>query len=654
MASALEVTSTLKFLPKTRRAITLHKGLFNNNRLFSSSSAGINVIVPKVKDNSANASRSFSSSTKYRSNLFSYNKEIQGGSGPLFRRRNVYMNGALIGQAKSYSGSGNASTNIVESPFGDVNIPEQTLPQTIWKDMNEWSDMPIITCGSTGRSYKYSEGRFISHSFGSGLLSTLKLKKGDVVGLLMPNIPEYVFAIHGALEAGLVVTFVNPLYTTGEVKRQFENAEVKCCVTIPQLAEITKAVAPTLRNYKGTVIVGGGETDPSRKIFDFKTFILTQRGDAPFPKISPDDVALLPYSSGTTGMPKGVQLTHKNCVVNLEQCKHKSLVNHVPTAGNYQEKVLSVLPFFHIYGFNGILNTIMIYGMHMITLPKFTPEMYLEAVIKYRPTVLFVVPSLLMFLATHPAVKSEHLSSIKEVTCGAAPASKALLDKFRDKIGRGDNIDIRQGYGMTETSPCTLLSPHNMPASKVGSCGQLVKGTKAQIVSLTTGESLGPQQSGELWVKGPQIMKGYLKNEEATKETITEDGWLKTGDVAYYDEDGYFFIVDRTKELIKVKGNQVSPTELESIVLQIPGVADVAVVGIPDILSGELPRAFVVRKARATLTENDITSFVEPRVVAYKRLTGGVRFLDVIPRNPAGKVLRNELKVFGEKAPQQE
>ncbi|RZF44911.1 hypothetical protein LSTR_LSTR010074 [Laodelphax striatellus] len=550
----------------------------------------------------------------------------------------MYMNGALIGmngQAKSYSGSGNASTNIVESPFGDVNIPEQTLPQTIWKDMNEWSDMPIITCGSTGRSYKYSEGRFISHSFGSGLLSTLKLKKGDVVGLLMPNIPEYVFAIHGALEAGLVVTFVNPLYTTGEVKRQFENAEVKCCVTIPQLAEITKAVAPTLRNYKGTVIVGGGETDPSRKIFDFKTFILTQRGDAPFPKISPDDVALLPYSSGTTGMPKGVQLTHKNCVVNLEQCKHKSLVNHVPTAGNYQEKVLSVLPFFHIYGFNGILNTIMIYGMHMITLPKFTPEMYLEAVIKYRLKL---------------NLNSGHL---QQIYVTKIPFSQLKLNLFRQ------NYTIRlqhfhQCYGMTETSPCTLLSPHNMPASKVGSCGQLVKGTKAQIVSLTTGESLGPQQSGELWVKGPQIMKGYLKNEEATKETITEDGWLKTGDVAYYDEDGYFFIVDRTKELIKVKGNQVSPTELESIVLQIPGVADVAVVGIPDILSGELPRAFVVRKARATLTENDITSFVEPRVVAYKRLTGGVRFLDVIPRNPAGKVLRNELKVFGEKAPQQD
>ncbi|XP_075233966.1 uncharacterized protein LOC142331766 [Lycorma delicatula] len=606
----------------------------------------------KITTKGSLTSRNLSSilTKKYNTNLNYTNNKRNSNilvKSVILPKSNVLSN---LKQCRYYSAS---QDYVLESLYGDVEIPNLTLPEMVWRNVEEWSEKPMITCGSTGRSYKYSEGRFITKSFGSALLSTTRLKKGDVIGLLMPNIPEYVFAIHGALEAGLLVTFVNPLYTVGEVKRQFENADVKCCVTIPQLLETANAVAQSLPKYKATIVVGGNDNDPKNKIYDFKTFILTQRGEIPFPKVSPDDIALLPYSSGTTGMPKGVQLTHKNCVVNIEQNNHPAFVDHIPTSDTYQERVLSVLPFFHIYGFNGILSTVLFHGMHMITLPKFTPELYIECVIKYKPTFLFVVPSLLLFLASHPAVKTEYLSSIKQITCGAAPATKGLIDKFKEKLGRKD-LDIRQGYGMTETSPVTLFSPCKMPENKIGSTGQLVKGTKARIVSLTTGENLPPHKSGELWVKGPQVMAGYLKNEKATKETIDEDGWLHTGDVAYYDEDGYFYIVDRTKELIKVKGNQVSPTELENLVMQIPGVADVAVVGIPDVLSGELPRAFVVRKPGSNVKESDIIAFVEPKVVPYKQLAGGVRFLDIIPRNPAGKVLRNELKVFGEKVPKSE
>ncbi|XP_046664732.1 4-coumarate--CoA ligase-like [Homalodisca vitripennis] len=534
---------------------------------------------------------------------------------------------------------------IVESPLGPVNVPDMSLPAYIWKDFEEWSDKPAVTCGSSGRSYTFGEARFISHAFAIALLQRLQLKKGDVVGVLMPNIPEYVFAIYGAMEAGLAVTFVNPLYTTGEILRQFENAGVKCCITIPQLFPVSEAIGPKLKNYKGTIVVGG-ETDQRNRVFGFKDIVTSAKPNVLLPEVDPNEVALLPYSSGTTGMPKGVMLSHRNCVANLCQCNHPALVNHVPTSDSYQERILSVLPFFHIYGFNGILNTSLSYGMHMISIPKFTPESYIECVLKYKPTVLFVVPSLLLFLASHPAVKSEHLASIKEVTCGAAPATKSLMDKFLEKVARTD-INIRQGYGMTETSPVTLFTPNNMPESKSGSTGQLVLGTRAKIVSLKTGENLPPHGSGELCVQGPQVMIGYLNNEQATKETIDEEGWLHTGDVAYYDEDGYFYIVDRTKELIKVKGNQVSPTELESIIMQMPGVADCAVVGIPDILSGEIPRAFVVLRPGHHLTESEVCSFLEPKVAPYKKLAGGVRFLDVIPRNPAGKVLRDELKVFG-------
>lgn len=523
-----------------------------------------------------------------------------------------------------------------------------SLPQQVFADVGQWKEKPMITCGATGRSYKYGEGRVLCQNFAKSLLTKVGLKPGEVVGILMPNIPEYVIAIHGALEAGLTVTVVNPLYTVGEIKRQFENAEVSCVITIEQFVPLAQGAVEGLKGYKGHIVVGG-DSAPEKKVFGLKELIMEGFSlDTPLPKVSADDIALLPYSSGTTGMPKGVKLTHKNCAVNLEQCKHPDFVNHTPTSETEQERVLSVLPFFHTYGFNGILNTALMYGMHMITIPKFTPEAYIECVLKYKPTILFVVPSLLLFLASHPAVTAETLSSIKEVTSGAAPGPKSLIDKFKYKLGR-DNVSIRQGYGMSETSPCTTLTPWNLPASKLGSVGQLVKGTQARIVSLTTKEDLDAHQSGELYVRGPQVMAGYLKNDEATKETIDVEGWLHTGDVAYYDEDHYFFIVDRTKELIKVKGNQVSPTELESIIMQIQGVADAAVVGIPDILSGEIPRAFVVRRPGSTVTEEDIIQHVEPKVAAYKKLAGGVRFLDMIPRNPAGKVLRNELKVFGNK-----
>ncbi|XP_060836178.1 uncharacterized protein LOC132918865 [Rhopalosiphum padi] len=554
----------------------------------------------------------------------------------------VRMFGATSSRSTPSSSTGPI---ILESPFGTVNPVDLTLPDYIWRNVDKWEDKPMITCGSSGRSYTYGEGRMICRLFASTLISKLGLKKGDVVGLLLPNLPEYVFAIHGALEAGLVVTFVNPLYTAMEVRRQFENAGVKLCMTISLLLPVIQEVSPGLKDYVGTIVFGGEEVaNEKARVYDFKTIVSGQSPDE-LPESFPHEVALLPYSSGTTGLPKGVMLTHRNCAINLEQCTNKDLISYEPTTDTYQERVLSVLPFFHIYGFNGILNGVLSHGLHMITIPKFTPESYIECVLKYKPTFLFVVPSLLLFLASHPSVKPEHLSSIKEITCGAAPASKGLIDNFLLKAQK--DIRIRQGYGMTESSPVSLYTRVILPENKTGSTGQLVLSTQARVVSLTDGCDLGPHKSGELLIKGPQVMAGYLNNEKATKETVDEDGWLHTGDVVYYDEEEYFYVVDRTKELIKVKGNQVSPTELENLISQLKGVADVAVVGIPDVLSGEIPRAFVVKRPGMDIDEKTILSHVEKNVVAYKKLAGGVKFLDMIPRNPSGKVLRNELKVFG-------
>jgi 4-coumarate--CoA ligase len=327
------------------------------------------------------------------------------------------------------------------------------------------------------------------------------MKPREVVGLLLPNIPEYIIICHGAIEAGLTVTFVNPLYTPDEIKRQFENAGVKMIVTVPILLEVATTIAPQLQDYRTTVCIGG-EDDPSKNVHSLQS-LLARGHEAELPGINPREIAILPYSSGTTGLPKGVMLSHYNLVANLAQGDHPALYD-LETKDGRRHTVLTVLPFFHIYGFNAILNLSLKNGAHIVTLPKFTPEEYIKTLVQYKPTFVFVVPSLLLFLATHPAVTKEHLSSVESVQSGAAPLTEGLLQKFRQKIGR-DDVLIRQGYGMTESAPVALCMPKLTPPSKIGTVGVPYPGTEAKIISLSTGEPLGTHKSGELLVRGPQV-----------------------------------------------------------------------------------------------------------------------------------------------------
>ncbi|CAG9100979.1 unnamed protein product [Plutella xylostella] len=531
------------------------------------------------------------------------------------------------------------------SPWGEIQVGNETLTEHVFKDISMWGDKPSVTCGTSGRSYDYMMMRMMIERCAGALLGALKLQPGDKLGLILPNLPEFVVLIHGAMRAGLVVTFANPLYTEDEVKRQFVDCGVKAIATIEMFMPVATAVGKALKDYKGTIWVGG-EDDKNEGVFGLKSLLVADH-QADFPDVSADDVCLIPYSSGTTGMPKGVMLTHKNLVSNLKQMMMPKMMKYEGAPGK-GDVVLTVPPFFHIYGFNGILNYNLTLGYHVVTMPRFTAEDYIKCLVEYKPTTLFVVPALLAFLATHPTVKKEHLLSVETIMVGAAPTTDSMLEKFLLKCEKTkDEIRLLQGYGMTESSPVTLMTPYVYPYNKVGSVGQLVPSTSARVLSLTTREMLGPHKSGELLLKGPQIMKGYWNNEKATKETVDEDGWLHTGDVAYYDDEHYFYIVDRTKELIKVKGNQVSPTEIESIIMEKPEVADVAVVGVPHPLAGEVPKAFVVLKPNHKLTEKDITDLVEQKLAKYKHLEGGVVFLETIPRNAAGKILRNELKVLG-------
>ncbi|XP_050505999.1 uncharacterized protein LOC126884185 [Diabrotica virgifera virgifera] len=553
------------------------------------------------------------------------------------RKRNVVRSNERVGQFVRNLGSG-----IVKSPLGDSEpVPNSNLVEYVFEKSDEWGDEIAATCAVSGRNYTFSMLRFLVNRFAQAALSHCAMKPREVVGLLLPNIPEFVIVCHGAMEAGLVVTFVNPLYTPDEIKRQFQNAGVKMIITVPLLLEVATTIAPSLTGYRTTVCIGG-EDDISKNVNGLES-LLRAGHESELPGINPRELALLPYSSGTTGLPKGVMLSHYNLVANLVQGDRDDLIARKTKAGG-RHTVLSVLPFFHIFGFNGILNIVLRTGNHMITIPRFTPEDYAKALENYRPTFLFVVPSLLQFLASHPAITKDHLASVEGIQSGAAPLTEGLLQKFKAKIDN-PNVMIKQGYGMTESSPVTFIMPKMTPPSKIGTIGVLYPSTEAKVVCLVSGKTLGTHESGELLVRGPQIMMGYLNNEAATAETVDKEGWLHTGDVVYYDEDGYFYIVDRCKELIKVKGNQVSPTELENLIMEIEGIADAAVVGVPDTLAGEVPRAYVVRLANASINEEDIQRWVNGKVSHYKKLVGGVKFVDIIPRNPSGKILRNELKL---------
>ncbi|CAH2041339.1 unnamed protein product, partial [Iphiclides podalirius] len=538
-------------------------------------------------------------------------------------------------------------SKVLNSPWGEIKVGNETLTEYVFSDCELWPDKPSLTCGASGRSYDYGFLRMMVDRCAMALIGHMRLSPGQRIGLILPNIPEFAALIYGAMRAGLVVTFANPLYTAEEVRRQFSDCGVNAIGTIEMFMPLAQEVSKSLKDYKGTIWIGG-EDDKTKEIFGLRSLLMADH-KADLPTLNCDDVCLIPYSSGTTGMPKGVMLTHKNLVSNLKQTQCPTIMKYKGEKG-HGDVILTVPPFFHIYGFNAVLNYNITLGYHVVSIPKFTPEDYVKCLVEYKPTTLFVVPSLLAFLATHPMVKKEHLQSVETIMVGAAPTTDSMLEKFLLKCEKTkDEIKLLQGYGMTESSPVTLMTPYIYPYNKVGSVGQLLPSTQARVISLTTGDSLGPHKSGELCLRGPQIMKGYWNNEKATKETVDSDGWLHTGDVAYFDEDHYFYIVDRTKELIKVKGNQVSPTEIESVIMEQPEVADVAVVGMPDPLAGEIPKAFVVLKPNHTLTEKQVYDAVAQKLTKYKHLAGGVAFLQSIPRNAAGKILRNELKVLGTK-----
>jgi 4-coumarate--CoA ligase len=510
---------------------------------------------------------------------------------------------------------------IHRSPFPDVVIPDEALTPYVLRHGLRTPDRPALVDGPTGRTLTFGELAQAVASFAGGLRAR-GFGHGDVLGIMAPNVPEYAVVFHGVATAGGTVTTINPLYTAEEVHHQLVDSGATVLVAVGPCVE-TARVAAKDTAVEDIAVIGEGDATP---VTDWFGAALEQQAVDPA-----DDVVVLPYSSGTTGLPKGVMLTHRNLVANIAQCE--------PMLGvGDDESALAFLPFFHIYGMQVLMNMMLFSGATVVTMPRFDLEQALTLVQDRRITRLFAVPPVVLALAKHPLVEQFDLSSLRQVLSGAAPLGGELAVQAAARIG----CDVVQGYGMTELSPVS----HATRAGdfKPGTIGTLVPNTEARIVD-PIGDDVADGE-GELLIRGPLVMKGYLGNEQATAETIDADGWLHTGDVATLDADGHYSIVDRVKELIKYKGFQVPPAELEALIVTHPSVADVAVIGVADEEAGEIPKAFVVRRPDASVTAADIQEFVASHVASYKQVRL-VEFVDEIPKSASGKILRRMLRARG-------
>ena len=502
---------------------------------------------------------------------------------------------------------------IYRSPYPAIDIPDLAVADFVLARAASRGDRSALVDSRTGRTITYAQLPGLVDR-AAAALARRGLGKGDVCAIFSPNTVEYPIAVLALARLGAIVTTASPMYTRDDLVKHLQDSGARLLLTSPAVADLAANAASA----------AGIETTPLGGL-------LSEPGTPPATPINPGDVFALPYSSGTTGLPKGVMLSHRNIVVNILQL---DAVGHLRDG---EDTLVCFLPFFHIYGLVVTMLLGLWSGATLVVMTRFDLEQYLDLVERYRATVLHVVPPVVLALAKTAVTNERDFSHVRKLFSGAAPLGAEVIDQCIARIG----CLMQQGYGMTEASPATHTTSEDPAKSKAGSVGSLVPLTECRVVDPATRADVSPGENGELWIRGPQVMLGYLNRPDETRATLDTEGWLHTGDIGHADADGHFFIVDRLKELIKYKGMQIAPAELESVLLSHPCVADAAVVSRKDEDAGEIPHAFVVLKAPATAEE--LTAFVAQRVASYKKIRG-MDFVDAIPKSPSGKILRRVLR----------
>ncbi|XP_010551073.1 PREDICTED: 4-coumarate--CoA ligase 3 [Tarenaya hassleriana] len=540
-----------------------------------------------------------------------------------------------------------APPRIFRSKLPDIDIPNHLPLHTYcFQNMSSVADKPCLIEGSTGKTYTYSQTHLLCRRVAAGL-SRLGIGKGDVIMIMLHNSAEFVFSFMGASMIGAISTTANPFYTPKEISKQIRLSGAKLVITQSQYVDKLKSLSGDKEAEK-SLIIGEDFTvvttdDPPENCLHFSSLSDENETD-PSPETMAetggDEPVALPFSSGTTGLPKGVVLTHKSLITSVAQQVDGENPNLYLKP---DDLVLCVLPLFHIYSLNSVLLCSLRSGAAVLLMPKFEIGALLDLIQRHRVTVAALVPPLVLAMAKNSAVNSYDLSSVRLVLSGAAPLGKELEDCLRRRLPQAV---FGQGYGMTEAGPVLTMSlgfAKEPVPTKSGSCGTVVRNAELKVIDTETGLALGYDQPGEICIRGHQIMKEYLNDAGATSATIDAEGWLHTGDIGYVDKDDEIFIVDRLKEVIKYKGFQVPPAELEALLINHSSIADAAVVPQRDEVAGEVPVAFVVRSNGYELTEEDVKEYIAKQVVFYKRLHK-VFFVASIPKSPSGKILRKDLK----------
>ncbi|CAC5378425.1 4CL [Mytilus coruscus] len=519
---------------------------------------------------------------------------------------------------------------ILGSPHPDLDIRKQSLPEYLFSKLDEHSHRIALVDFESGRSFTYSEVKEYAVRIASALRK-LGYKKGDIVAIHATNSLEYAILLLALPAAGITITASNSSFTAEELARNLDLTEAACVVTTPTLLPVvTEALISNFKiqtNIKDIITLGDVSGYKSIKT------LMEDDGSA-FPEDlqvdCENDIVALPFSSGTTGFPKAVMLNHRCMVANLQQLSYT--LTTTP-----DDSFIAVLPFFHAYGMSVITYYAFAGGNKLVTLPKFDPGLFLQAIQNEKISLLHLVPPMAVFMVKHPMVNDFNLSGVQRAICGAAPLGETVHEEFISRL----NINLTQGYGMTEFGPASIIDA--IPAS-IGTVGKPVPNTLCKIVHPGTNNLIkNVGESGEICMKGPQLMKGYLHSSEATNETVKE-GWIHTGDIGYIREDGNVVITDRVKDLIKYKALQIAPADLEDVLLKHPDIQDAAVIGIPDERTGEVPRAYVVRKPNCHVEEHQIQKFMKDHVAEFKFLRGGIKFTEAIPKTPSGKILRRTLR----------